>query len=501
MLRLHPASLAALLSAAFLVSTAGAVALPELADDALSAEVLLENSALLAELAVSPDTGVLVKYLVECALPAEAAFELPVDGEARAFHGRLGLAPEWADGQCDEACQEWVSACLLTRVNAYSVPFELTGRGENPAIPVGEDLDYTVEEGAFFGNIFVDPPLSYACRGAGWDPLAMSLRTCTLPGSRCGIAVVGPCGPVDGTPGAVSQRHACESRDEAGFYRDCHDRASVPGVDAFPQPDHVFRRVITTYLRPTTFRRGVEVATCDDAPPPPPTFDPYPGPDGEAAAVGDRCTNEDACPADDLLCDAQMPGGMCTKGCTDTGEADSESAECGAGGTCLVFPAGGRFCVAACTPGVPGGDCPAGRVCTLPWLTANPDDPRLPGCFPFCSSDDDCNPGTHCHLGTGSCVAAVLPEGDADGEPCEPAVGGCHGFCLRASAEPTEGLCGSLFNGALSDRCGTPGVRPHGPRGEDDLGLCMFKGCRADAECTAPLVCGETPIGRGCRWP
>lgn len=228
---------------------------PEFIGASLSGESLSANEAITATLAADPSSQTSLSYLVQCALPAGASVHVETPAGPLDFDGLIGLAPEWADAPCDVACQEWVTACMLARMNAYGVHFSLFPRGAHPELvadapdEMAEAARYSVEEGAFYGNIFADPPRVFACRGRGEDPLALTLRACTLPGSRCGIEVVGPCGPVAGDPEA---RVACGEPTAEGFYPRCHARAVVPGGDA-PEDDAVYERVVTTWLRPTAF--------------------------------------------------------------------------------------------------------------------------------------------------------------------------------------------------------------------------------------------------------
>jgi hypothetical protein len=104
-------------------------------------------------------------YLVGCALKPGQVVEYKdvVFGGAYSnkWEGQLGLCPDWNYGPADQTCQEVVSACLLSRVNAFGVSVELSIRGheaDGSAIPLGptEEYDFPWREGAFFGDVF-DP--------------------------------------------------------------------------------------------------------------------------------------------------------------------------------------------------------------------------------------------------------------------------------------------------------------------------------------------------------
>ena len=61
-----------------------------------------------------------------------------------------------------------VSACVMAHVNT-------TGRKiglylDSPVVlGLGRSNAYPMQEGAFFGNIFVSPPQAYYCNGYDWD--------------------------------------------------------------------------------------------------------------------------------------------------------------------------------------------------------------------------------------------------------------------------------------------------------------------------------------------
>lgn len=440
----------------------------------------------------------LFEYLVECALPADQSVLLG----GTMFHGKTGLAPEWAEAPCELACQEWVSACLLTRTNTYSIPVLLYTTSMHPVMEDDRgDADFPSEEGAFWGNLFVRPPLEYACRGTGADPLILSFRVCAQPGNRCGIQWVGPCGRTDGDTGLATERHACEDLDpERGAYRRCHNRASNPGSNAFPAGTFVSDRVLTTHLAATEFGAGDEdPCTSDLVEPPVPAEVP--------GGAGAPCHNDDDCATDlGMLCDARPPGGMCTTACTSSGDTTAEEKQCGGDRTtCLVSPPDQELCTASCTPGFRGGDCAPGQACQSFWpLFDTPDDP---GCYPYCTNDDECPPTKSCDR-FGNCGPGVDLDALADGEPCtfppgsnEPEVP-CRGACLRPdSLVPEQGLCASFIHLAETDRC--PDVRDamRPLTGDDDIGLCVYRSCDTDDDCTPPLACIPTAEGGRCQWP
>lgn len=445
------------------------------------------------------NTQKFIQYLIQCALPATSTITVTRGQERVDFNGNIGLAPEWETGPCGEACQEWVSACLFARTNVFGVTVRLYLDGEHPAFEGTNDDPYPIEEGAFYGNLFLDPPREYTCRGAGSDPLYLSFRVCTRPGNLCGLHAVGPCSAIDGETGKPSSRHACSSRNARGNFTACRNRMTIEGTDEFPDPSKEYRRIITTTLRKTTFSDGLRAEPCGTEPPdagvPSEDAGLTPGP----VIAGSHCTSDDDCPSDKLFCDTRFPNYMCTGPCNNSSRADYEEADCGGPGSACLDVGATRFCTQACTFGQhPGqmGSCPSGRVCTGAWLQRPTPDDR-PGCFSFCSSDQDCVDAP-CSARTGSCGFFPPAPADAiaDGFPCAIAAPNCRGLCFALVDTSTAGLCGSVINRAVTTSCpDDPSIiRPYSP-GNDDLAVCAFRPCRNDGECVAPLRCLNGPAG------
>jgi len=452
--------------------------------------------------ALAKDEGLatLMKYVASCALRADQQVTIGEGEGALVLEGGAGLAPEWADGPCEEACQEWVSACLFARTNIYGIPVQLYLTGPHPSFGADDPEDiagFDMEEAAFYGNLFLDPPREYVCRGAGYDPYYRTLRVCAQPTNRCGIQYVGACGDIDGETGEPSLRHACEGLDGASRLR-CHNRASLPGSSEFPEGTRTYERVLTAYLPRSSFQAGIE-EPCAGSPPALPVPAATPGP------AGATCANDDDCRTDlDLFCDARHPQGLCTRACEPSGDPADEAAQCGEGGTCLERAAD-SICTAPCEAGVPGGSCAHAQVCTSfsVFVTTPPDDP---GCSPWCSTDIDCPTGLFCgRLG----VCGTVPVDVtllADGEPCEfppnsdvPLVF-CRGTCVRPTSDPKLGLCASIVNLAVTPECPDGGNTVMTPIDfpDDDLALCALRKCQSDEDCTTPLICLFTGQGKRC---
>jgi hypothetical protein len=152
----------------------------------------------------------LLKYTVSCALSPSQSFSFTWTDSQGLVHketypGIVGLASSWAMKPLGEADQEWVSACLASRVNWYGVTVMISSRGSHPALHKSDPSEtkaYTMIEGAFWGNVFAAKPRAYACFYGPNRPYSRAQRRDCAAGhveadgtiSECGIIeIVGPC--------------------------------------------------------------------------------------------------------------------------------------------------------------------------------------------------------------------------------------------------------------------------------------------------------------------
>ena len=153
-----------------------------------------------------------LRYAIGCALPPGASVST---GDGTQFTGAIGLAPQWAERALDPSEQRWISACLLARTNLFGVRVMLSMRGSRPGLSGSmtdeEKSNYTFQEGAFYGNLWAQPPHAYVCSGTGENSVKDRLqRVCTEESdvagiSRCGFEIAGNCEDVcehQGTDGA-----------------------------------------------------------------------------------------------------------------------------------------------------------------------------------------------------------------------------------------------------------------------------------------------------------
>ena len=240
-----------------------------LATNSLSSTRLEANLAT-AELLATADGREVFAYLMGCALPGGTTIEADIPGaqdtEVTApytcvnghctFFGSLGLAEDWIDHPLDPTGQGWVSACIFARVNALDTAEAISLRGAHAGLAVTEDEAtlYTLEEGAFYGNLFArdDSPIDWnVCLGADqavMESAGLVLRDCAEPDpadptvSFCGFRFAGECR--DFTPDTASPYACSRHDDEAGFYTRCH---GTPGEGHWPASPP-YRQVITVFV-------------------------------------------------------------------------------------------------------------------------------------------------------------------------------------------------------------------------------------------------------------
>jgi hypothetical protein len=220
-------------------------------------KVALASGGALGQLATHPAGLEHIEYLALCALDQGSSLEIQVEGELHRLPGLFGLAPGWVSDGCEGSCQRWVSACLLAHANAYGLAVTVSMRGEHPGLAwdPGIEAEFTLQEAAFYGNVFALAGTSaatrplYACGGRAlfgvaadaersWDYLQR--RICGA-GSNCGLQNAGPC------HFSIAAGSACRGdAGPRGFYRDClGEDLSAPLA-----PAPVYPEAITTYLVP-----------------------------------------------------------------------------------------------------------------------------------------------------------------------------------------------------------------------------------------------------------
>jgi hypothetical protein len=116
-------------------------------------------------------------YLVKCALPGNRSItKKDQSGKTYTFTGALGVAPEWETTACSLTCQQWISACMVAHINTAGIHVPLWVVDNQSQIGWGLSSSYPHQEGSFFGNIFVSPPVLNYCNGRDFDVKAVPGR-------------------------------------------------------------------------------------------------------------------------------------------------------------------------------------------------------------------------------------------------------------------------------------------------------------------------------------
>lgn len=143
------------------------------------------------------DNRMTLTYAIGCALAADHRVHVIVDGIPHAFAGLFGLADSWTSSPLTAPQRHSVSSCVLARLNEYGLSVKLALRIASPegGVVSSELGGYTLQEGAFFGEIFSGyPRYAGACSGTGTAPWT---RQCAQPGASgagcCGLDHVGAC--------------------------------------------------------------------------------------------------------------------------------------------------------------------------------------------------------------------------------------------------------------------------------------------------------------------
>jgi hypothetical protein len=113
----------------------------------------------------------LLRYIVGCALNPSQSLRVSWHDELGELHeevypGYLGLAASWLIAPLSESREQWISACVASRANRTGVSVMISSRAAHTALrhPDASEIEsYPMEEGAFWGNLFANPPRLYAC--------------------------------------------------------------------------------------------------------------------------------------------------------------------------------------------------------------------------------------------------------------------------------------------------------------------------------------------------
>jgi hypothetical protein len=174
-------------------------------------------------------------YVVSCALPAGQAIVFPrLAGRTHVtFSGSIGVAASWGHdgGSCDDTCQEWVSACVIARVNHQGVHVPLSLRGGSAVLALAdrEEALFPSREATYYGNVLTSRQVMFACRTTG-DDWTLIGRPCGNGADvrNCVIDVVDPC------------ESRCSKSFSDGSYETCAT-SSAAGATVFVPAVTVYR--------------------------------------------------------------------------------------------------------------------------------------------------------------------------------------------------------------------------------------------------------------------
>jgi len=140
----------------------------------------------------------LMDFYVGCALDANESWNMTYNGTHYTFGGGVGLSPSVLTDPPSTEQAQWLSACLMARVNYFGKHVLISLRGGSLSSTPAEEAQYDVFEGAFFGNVFSNIQQKYACQGVPKSVALQEspdryLRVCTDGDEYCNFTTVGPC--------------------------------------------------------------------------------------------------------------------------------------------------------------------------------------------------------------------------------------------------------------------------------------------------------------------
>jgi hypothetical protein len=130
-----------------------------------------------------PSARNFMSYVVSCALKPEQSLSWTSrDGTPYTWQGELGLCPEWSGGSASSECQRWVSACVLSRNNAWNRRVLFSARGYLGYAPSVLTPAASVEADLFERYTTTRVPSTLACSG----PTAGVARSCGFQPAKVG---------------------------------------------------------------------------------------------------------------------------------------------------------------------------------------------------------------------------------------------------------------------------------------------------------------------------
>lgn len=180
-----------------------------------------------------PLANMVMKYVVQCAVPAGETRTYSDGTQTYTWTGRLGLTPNWAGGQpATRLEQQLISACLAAHTNKFgrTVAISILGtdaRG-HPIPSTSEELQqFSATEGCFFGNLFTGEGIFAGNDRNMFNRNESGSRVCALDKNKDGTTPV--CAPFVHI-GSCS--YSCDKDETKTYYTSCthNGRTYVPIV-------------------------------------------------------------------------------------------------------------------------------------------------------------------------------------------------------------------------------------------------------------------------------
>jgi hypothetical protein len=198
----------------------------------------ITTNAIMMDALTDPNARELLKYLVSCALPADAHFDLEIEGVTYGFDGGVGLAPNWGEegGSCNAKCRSWVSACVIARLDYTGESVTISVRGDHDALYASpaEQIDHPLVEATYYGDLFSSPQKIFACLPPG---KAQIPRVCGPDIDDCIVEPQGEC------------EDLCKDVLDDGAYSDCRERGKAKKHGGYHKGKK-HRGAITVFLAP-----------------------------------------------------------------------------------------------------------------------------------------------------------------------------------------------------------------------------------------------------------
>lgn len=131
---------------------------------------LMLTAANAASMGNTIDRRAALQYAVGCALAPNQSITFTASGWPQTtYYGAMSVATAWLSRDLTKSEAAWVSSCVISRINLTGTVVQISVRGATGgyATTSQELTDYQIEEGAFWGNVFINRGslVGNACNG------------------------------------------------------------------------------------------------------------------------------------------------------------------------------------------------------------------------------------------------------------------------------------------------------------------------------------------------